>query len=184
MINTTFSKEKQGSVKEPYIATKGISERIVQGNNEMDTGTEHRLQRTFGDENWLKLARAGFTPDEMSGENALEVCAGTDFLTCQLLNRCQSKWLTVNDISATELSAARNLSTGPYLAAQVDWALGNMHMLDLGRRFDVIIGNSFIHHFHDVPRVLSRLSSMLNPGGVFISLHEPKPMSAVVEGGA
>lgn len=62
-------------------------------------------------------------------------------------------------------------------------AVGDMHTLDLGRRFYIIIGNSFIHHFHHVPRLLSRVAAMLNPRGLFISLHEPTPMSTVVEGG-
>jgi ubiquinone/menaquinone biosynthesis C-methylase UbiE len=57
-----------------------------------------------------------------------------------------------------------------------------MHSVDFGCQFDFIIGNSFIHHFHDVPKVLARFAAMLEPGGAFISLHEPTPMSTVVEG--
>lgn len=183
MLNPTFSKAMQRTVKNAYVAPVDIVERTVQGNSEMDTGMEHRLQQAYGDENWLKLERAGLAPDVLSGKDVLEVCAGTGFLTYHLLQRCQPRRLTVNDISATELNAARALVTRTYPAAQVEWALGDMHTLEFGRRFDVIIGNSFVHHFHDVPQVLSRLSSMLSPGGVFISLHEPTPMSAVVEGG-
>lgn len=183
MLNPTFPKALQRSVKHAYVAPADIVELTVQGNTQMDTGAEHRLQQAYGDELWLKLERAGLSPVSLSGKDVLEVCAGTGFLTYHLLQRCQPARLTVNDISATELDGARALITNAYPAAQVEWALGDMHALELGRRFDVIIGNSFIHHFHDVPRVLSRLSDMLNPGGMFISLHEPTPMSAVVEGG-
>jgi SAM-dependent methyltransferase len=57
-----------------------------------------------------------------------------------------------------------------------------MHTLDFGQTFDVIIGNSFLHHFHNVPHVLARFAALLRPGGCFISLHEPTPMATVVEG--
>jgi len=63
----------------------------------MDTGAEHRLQEVYGKENWLKLERAGLTPEVLSGSEVLEVCAGTGFLTYHLLQRCKPKHLIVND---------------------------------------------------------------------------------------
>lgn len=183
MLNPTFSKVMQRAVAAPYVAPLAIANRTVQGNTEFDTGSEHRLQEVYGEESWLKLERAGLTPEFFNGCEVLEVCAGTGFLTYHLLQRCQPKHLTVNDISSTELATAQKLIGKAHPAAVVEWILGDMHTVNFGRRFDVIIGNSFIHHFHDVPKVLARFAAMLKPGGVFISLHEPTPMSTVVEGG-
>jgi ubiquinone/menaquinone biosynthesis C-methylase UbiE len=183
MLNPTFSKISQFSIVDDYVAPLDISRSTKQGNFDMETGKEYRLQKIFGDEIWLKLERAGLTPEILNGKDVLEVCAGTGFLTYHLLQRCKPKRLTVNDISTTELNAAQKLISSTHPSAKVEWMLGDMHTLEIDKRFDVIIGNSFIHHFHNVPHLLSRISSMLNPGGIFISLHEPTPMSQVVEGG-
>ena len=183
MLNPTFPKVMQRVVVAPYVAPLAIANHTVQGNTAFDTGSEYRLQEVYGEESWLKLERAGLTPAFFNGSDVLEVCAGTGFLTYHLLQRCQPKHLTVNDISATELDAAWEFIGTTHPNAVIDWVLGDMHTVDFGRCFDVIIGNSFIHHFHDVPNVLARFAAMLKPGGVFISLHEPTPMSTVVEGG-
>ena len=184
MLNPSFSKAMQNSITTPYVATEEIASLTLTGNEAFDTGgVEHRTQPVFGEEIWLKLDRAGFGPEFFQGVDVLEVCAGTGFLTYHLLQHCQPKSLTVNDISESELGLAREFITQSFSDVSIDWVLGDMHTVDFGRQFDVIIGNSFIHHFHNVPKVLVRLASMLKPGGVFISLHEPTPMSTVVEGG-
>jgi ubiquinone/menaquinone biosynthesis C-methylase UbiE len=183
MLNPSFSKMMQRSITTPYVASAEIANRTLDGNEAFDTGgVEHRLQAVFGEEIWLKLDRAGLGPEVFQGKDVLEVCAGTGFLTYHLLQRCQPKNLTVNDISETELYLARQFISRSYPGAPVDWVRGDMHTVDFGRQFDVIVGNSFIHHFHDVPKVMARFATMLKPGGVFISLHEPTPMSTVVEG--
>jgi ubiquinone/menaquinone biosynthesis C-methylase UbiE len=173
----------QKTITTPYVASPEIANRTLAGNQEFDTGgAEHRTQPIFGEEIWLKLNRLGFGPNAFQDADVLEVCAGTGFLTYHLLKHYQPKLLTVNDISKTELSQARKFIDQFYPNNKVDWVLGDMHSVNFGRQFDVIIGNSFLHHFYDVPQVLSRFVSMLKPGGVFITLHEPTPMSTVVEG--
>lgn len=182
MLNPSFSKAMQKSIVTPYLAPPAITNRTIEGNEAFSTGKEYRLQAVYGEEIWLKLERAGLAPDMFNNADVLEVCAGTGFLTFHLLQRCHPKQLIVNDISANELRVARQSIEAFYPVAAVDWVLGDIHTYDFGRRFDVIIGNSFIHHFYDVPKVLARIAVMLNRGGVFISLHEPTPMSIVVQG--
>jgi len=182
MLNPSFPKSACAAVTTPYVAPDSIVNRTIHGNETFDTGTEYRLQPTFGEELWLKLERAGLTSDVLNELSVLEVCAGTGFLTFHLLSRCSPTSLTVNDISASEMGAAQNLIQAYYPDATIDWVLGDMHTVTFERKFDLIIGNSFIHHFYNVPQVLSRFHDLLNPGGIFITLHEPTPMSAVVEG--
>lgn len=182
MLNPTFPKTANRCVGSTFVAPDHIALSTLHGNESYDTGKEYRLQSAYGDEVWLKLERAGFTPAVLQELSVLEVCAGTGFLTFHLLSKCAPKSLTVNDISSVELDAARKLVTTNYLNATVDWVLGDMHTVEFDRKFDVIIGNSFIHHFHNVPKVLSRFQSLLTDRGAFISLHEPTPMSTVVEG--
>lgn len=181
MLNPSFPQSFCDNIRSDYVASENIVNRIVQGNQSFDTGMETRLHAAYGEELWLKLERAGITPESLNGRTALEVCAGTGFLTFHLLERA-SPHLTVNDISANEMASARKLIEARHPSKAVKWILGDMHTVDFERKFDVIIGNSFIHHFYNVPHVLARFSELLNPGGVFITLHEPTPMSTVVEG--
>lgn len=183
MLNPTFPKQECATVTTDYVAPESIVNRTIYGNESFDTGTEYRLQPAFGEELWLKLERAGLTPDVINELSILEVCAGTGFLTFHLLSRCSPKRLTVNDISASEMAAAQHLIQAHYPAATIDWVLGDIHAVTFDRKFDLIIGNSFMHHFYNVPQVLSQFHELLNPGGAFITLHEPTPMSTVVEGG-
>lgn len=182
MLNPSFPKQACATVTTPYVAPDSIVNRTIHGNEAFDSGTEYRLQPAFGEELWLKLERAGLTSDVLSELSVLEVCAGTGFLTFHLLSRCSPKSLTVNDISVSEMTAAQHLMQAHYPAAKIDWVLGDMHTVTFERKFDLIIGNSFIHHFYNVPQVLARFHDLLNPGGLFITLHEPTPMSTVVEG--
>ena len=182
MLNPTFPKQAAVSVGAAYVAPQSIATHTLHGNQLFDSGPEYRLQAVYGEEIWLKLKRADLTPDVFNNSDVLEVCAGTGFLTFHLLSRCKPKQLTVNDLSAQELQTSKSLLTRAYPNSAIDWVLGDMHTLDFCRQFDIIIGNSFIHHFHHVARLMSRVSALLNPGGLFVSLHEPTPMSTVVEG--
>lgn len=182
MLNPSFPKSACRHIGSNYVVPDTIALRTLRGNESFDTGQEYRLQSVYGDEIWLKLARVGFAPSDFNELSVLEVCAGTGFLTYHLLAKCTPKNLTVNDISFAELEASRKLITSNYLEAAIDWVVGDMHAVEFDRKFDLIIGNSFIHHFHNVPQVLSRFHDLLTDKGVFISLHEPTPMSTVVEG--
>ncbi|NQV69331.1 MAG: class I SAM-dependent methyltransferase [Pseudohongiella sp.] len=182
MLNPSFSKALNRAVSSSYRAPDFVANRIVEGNKNNDTGEEYRLQQAFNDEIWLKLERAGLSSETFCDSDVLEVCAGTGFLTYHIIARCQPKNLTINDISHAELEASKEFISRTYPSAQIDWVLGDLHTLKFNRFFDIIIGNSFIHHFHDVPKVMKHFASMLKPGGVFISLHEPTPMAPVVEG--
>lgn len=181
MLNYTFSKSVNRSVS-GYIAPDNVVLGNLHANESFDHGHEYRWQGVYGDEIWLKLERAGLTPSNVNQLSVLEVCAGMGFLTYHLLSRCMPKHLVVNDISSAELTVAKDLIKKNYPTAQVDWNVGDMHTVHFDRKFDLIIGNSFLHHFHNVPQVLSRFESLLTERGVFISLHEPTPMSTVVEG--
>jgi len=182
MLNPSFPKSACAVVTSTYIAPGSILNRTIHGNESFDTGTEFRLQPAFGEELWLKLERAGYNPEMLNRLSVLEVCAGTGFLTYHLLYRCTPKDLTVNDISASEMASAQHLMQAHHSKAEIDWVLGDMHTVNFERKFDLIIGNSFIHHFYNVPQILAKFNELLNPGGAFITLHEPTPMSAVVEG--
>lgn len=183
MLNPTFSKAVQKRVQRDYVAPQEVAKIILSGNESNATGLEHRFQSVYGDEIWKKLNRAGFPPSYFNDADVLEVCAGTGFLTYHLLSRSTPSSLTVNDISEAELLNAKKFIGHNYPKSKTKWILGDLHTVKFNRKFDIIIGNSFIHHFHNVPVMLDRFASLLKTGGVFISLHEPTPMATVLESG-
>jgi ubiquinone/menaquinone biosynthesis C-methylase UbiE len=181
MLNPTFSSSTNKRIVDIYVAPADIAESSIAANSNFETGQEYRLQEVYGEEIWLKLMRAGITADKFNGSSILEVCAGNGFLTYHLLKKVTPLKYVINDISKIELEqnkkmVSENLSYNP------EYILGDIHHLELESQFDIIIGNSFLHHFYNVPRALNSIFSYLKPGGVFISLHEPTPLSPVVEG--
>ena len=183
MLNPTFSRKAQHWVLRPYVLDNDSAQSTVFGNSSFSTSPERRLQRIYGDEIWSKIKAAELTIEKLAAGDVLEMCGGTGFLSYHLLKRCKPGSYTINDISLHEMELAKSLLSQSRLDDEVNWVLGDMHYVDFKRRFDVIIGNSFLHHFHNVPQVLARCASLLNRNGMFISLHEPTPMSTVVEGG-
>jgi ubiquinone/menaquinone biosynthesis C-methylase UbiE len=182
MLNPTFPQTAKKRVTSPYVLDEAHAQATVTGNEAMQTGVEYRLQSVYGDELWRKLEHAGLAAEQLASANILEVCAGTGLLTYHLLERCKPASMTVNDISPQEMAASQALLARSQPKVNISWVLGDMHQVAFKQQFDVIIGNSFLHHFHDVPRALTRFAELLSVGGVFVSLHEPTPMSTVVEG--
>lgn len=181
MLNPVFPRIAKSHTLSDFVISDKLAEQIHTSNESFDAGAELRLQAVYGDELWLKLNRAGITASYLNERAVLEVCVGGGFLTHHLLSRSTPKEYTANDISSTEIQAAKNLIASDHPDASIEWVLGDMHFIDFEQRFDVVIGNSFLHHFHNVPKVLTRFSDLLKPGGIFVSLHEPTPMSVVVE---
>ena len=181
MLNPSFPKSSITFNDKSYVAPKGIAEQTLEGNMSIDDGDELRLQDVYGEEIWLKLQKAGISPNSFTSLSVLEVCGGGGFLTYHLLKRAIPLKLTVNDISPNELIKSKHLLSTHFPMVPIEFILGDMHQAIFDQKFDLIIGNSFLHHFHDVPGIFSRFFSLLNEGGSFISLHEPTPMSTVVE---
>lgn len=67
MLNPTLPKSACAALTSPYIAPDNLVKTIISGNESFDTGTEYRLQSSFGEELWLKLERAGLTPKGLEG---------------------------------------------------------------------------------------------------------------------
>ena len=182
MLNPTFSTFHTNKISEDYIAPKDIAESNLTANSNFETGLEYRLQNVFGEEIWLKLERAGFTEDRFNKSSILEICAGNGFLTYHLLTNIRPIRYVINDISEIELEQNKKLIFENFSNPCIEYLQGDVHALDVSGKFDIIIGNSFLHHFHDVPKALNSIMSYLKPGGTFISLHEPTPLSPIVEG--
>jgi ubiquinone/menaquinone biosynthesis C-methylase UbiE len=182
MLNPTFSSKYVSRVKSNYVAPSDIAEKSIHGNTNFETGKELRLQDVYIDEIWIKLNNAGFTKEILEKSSILEICAGNGFLTYSILKKSNPVKLTVNDISEIEITENKKLINSNFNTERhINYIIGDIHNLNIDDEFDIVIGNSFLHHFHDVPRALESINRLLKKGGFFISLHEPTPLSTVVE---
>lgn len=184
MMNPAFSRSISSAQTERYVLPQNVMKHVTTENAQSDSGPEFRLQEVYGFEIWMKLYSLGFRNFRWADKRVADICCGTGFLSYHLLQRVHPLSLTLIDISLSEINNAKMLigsinSTTPteYLAADVM----NSRLPDAS--FDVIIGNSFLHHFYDVPRALREFNRLLKPGGYFLTLHEPAIGAVAVESG-
>jgi ubiquinone/menaquinone biosynthesis C-methylase UbiE len=182
MLNPAFSRNISEQVKNSYILPEEIVNVIKQQNASFDTGPELRTQKVYEDELFLKLNSLGIKNFDWQNKDVLDVCAGTGFLSYHLLSRVKPKSLTLVDISKNEINEAKKLLEKFVVNLPLNFAVGDVTKTDFNdNSFDVVIGNSFFHHFYDLPAAIKEFKRILKPGGLFITLHEPTIASLAME---
>jgi len=182
MINPAFSKNISEKVKNSYILPKEIVDIVKQQNISFDSGQELRTQKVYGDELFLKLNSLGIENFDWQNKDVLDVCAGTGFLSYHLLSRVKPKSLTLVDISKNEINEAKKNLEKFAVNLPLNFVVGDATKTDFNdNSFDVVIGNSFLHHFYDLPAAIKEFKRILKPGGLFITLHEPTIASLAME---
>ena len=182
MLSPSFPKVYVDKCSNNYVAPQELINLIHLSNQSFDTGYETRLQPIYAYELWRKIESGGVLKSDFENADVLEVCAGTGFLTYHLLSEVTPLSLVINDISEKEIANAKTLIKNEFPKFSPEWAIGDIHKFDFNKKFDIIIGHSFMHHFYNVPMVMERIYSLLKPGGVFISTGEPTYLSPFVEG--
>jgi SAM-dependent methyltransferase len=185
VLNPAFSADVARRLPAPYVLPDDVVDVVLSGNAEYDTGRERRLQPVFEDEVWRKLERLGAPPGTWAGSDVLDAACGTGFLAYHLLARITPASLTLADISTAELEAARMLlASGLRAPADLRAIACDLTATPFeDASFDVVVGNSFLHHFPSVPALLLELRRILRPGGRLIVLHEPTPPAVALESG-
>lgn len=156
-----------------YRLDKAACELALYGNSQIETFPERRLQNVFGAEIWGKLHALGVSSDGLRSCNVLDFCCGTGFLSYHLLKRIPGMRLDLIDVSSSEVARAEVLIRSCSESKRVRFLTGDALSFPYDKQYDVILGNSFLHHFSDVPEALRKIRLLLKPGGLFVSLHEP-----------
>jgi ubiquinone/menaquinone biosynthesis C-methylase UbiE len=130
------------------------------------------------DPNWLKLVWQRMFQIKMdaanisipSGSQVLDACCGHGYLG-EYISSLGGE-VTFCDLSPLQLDALRARFADQNLPAEVIEA-DLLHLPFPDGKFDVVVGNSFLHHLPDVPKGLSELARVLKPGGRLVLFHEP-----------
>lgn len=185
VLNPGFSPEADAAYGSRYAVPSSLSDAIVGANSEFAAGAEHRTQTVYGDELWYRLRELGLAGLPWPQYTVLDACCGSGFLSFHLLDRVRPRALTMLDVSPDEVREAERL-VAPHVreGAKVAAVCGDLAHAPVGaQQFDVVLGNSFLHHFPSVPVVLSAIHKLVRPGGIFAGLHEPTPAALPWESG-
>ncbi len=188
MLNPAFSDKVVDAYKsllDNYILPEDLVELILQKNSSFDTGSELRLQEAYTFEIFQKMQSLSLDKRDWKNAKVLDICCGTGFLSYHLLKKFSPRQLTLSDISVHELKQAEILLGSAYSHSSIDYRQNDILNSDFAdESFDIIIGNSFLHHFYNLPQAIQEFKRLLKPGGVFVTLHEPTPSAVVYESGS
>lgn len=183
MLNLSFSK-KINRQQKTYKLSNYLTRKIKLANTNFNTGPEMRLQEEYGNEIWLKIYKLGLKEEDFKNKKIIDICSGTGFLTYHILSKIEPKEITLLDISKEEIEQAKILLDKKFPSIKINYRAEDITLIkDQNDLFDIVIGNSFIHHFYDIPEVFRKIKNILKKDGLFITLHEPTPAAIVYESG-
>lgn len=167
-----------------YILGEKLVKKKISANISIDSGNEWRLQDIFGYEIWKKLDLLGMNKKCWREKNVLDVCCGTGFVSYHLLKNANPKKVVMLDISKSEVQSAKKLMNMSFPNKEICYVRGNaIKTAFKDESFDIIIGNSFLHHFYNVPLAMKEFRRLLKKDGIFIALHEPTSAAIILERG-
>lgn len=183
MLNLDFSKNCDVLINDSYILPKELINHVSQQNKDTNSGPEYRLQKVYGNEIWNSIKRLGLENYDWNSKKILDVCCGSGFLSYHLTRHIDLSNLYGFDISLHEIEQAKKIiikrektNNNLLVSDAIDLGLKNSY-------FDVVIRNSFLHHFYNVSLAIEHIYDFLKPGGYFILLHEPTICAIPLEWG-
>jgi ubiquinone/menaquinone biosynthesis C-methylase UbiE len=185
MLNPAFPQQPGDKQLATYILGAQWAQKTFENNASLASGKEWRLQDVYGNEIWTKLQSLRLADVDWAQCDVLDICAGSGFLSFHLLKRIRPRSLTLLDASSNEVEEARKLLSRYYPNVPVTYVTADVMGIDLASiSFDVILGNSFLHHLYNMPHAVKELGRLLKPGGIFATLHEPTPGAIAYESGS
>lgn len=187
MLNTLFPKKIIEQYKidyDNYILPKDLQGIVAKLNHDLDVGGEDRLQEFYTYELWDKINSLPLIDFKWEESKILDICSGLGFLSYHILKKVNPKEITLLDISPYAVEESKKLIGNHFPdvnAKYIEADIFKTQLLD--NSFDMIIGNSFIHHFYDVPATFNEINRLLKPGGVFVTIHEPSIAAVAYESG-
>lgn len=116
-----------------------------------------------------KFSRFGVSP--LREWSVLDICCGQGHLGSFVAREYGSR-VTYGDLSANQIRRLREKLNFSGEGGQIVVA----DVLDLpfeSGHYDLVVGNSFLHHVSDVPRAFSEFRRVLKANGLLVLFHEP-----------
>jgi ubiquinone/menaquinone biosynthesis C-methylase UbiE len=184
VLNPGFSAAADEQYGDHYVVPEALVQPILSANSLISSGAERRTQRSYGDELWFRLGELGVAELPWAELDVLDACCGSGFLTFHVLERAAPRSLTLCDLSEAELHEAEELIGGVRRRTNTAFVAADLAGDGLEpESYDVVLGNSFLHHFADVPAALAAIFRLVRPGGIAVGLHEPTPAAVSLESG-
>ena len=161
--------------KKRYVAKTKYQNQCIFNNSILNSAEEKRLDPYYTEIIRKKLLQIKYI--HKTNIKILDICGGSGFLTYHIYKIFgkENKYYLI-DISKNEVNRAKLI-----LGNKVKFQIDNFLSYISKTKYDLIIGNSFLHHFPDVPFAINKIYSLLNNQGYFIDLHEPSEKAAFVE---
>lgn len=161
--------------KDKYVVRTKYLKTCQINNSTFDSGQEKKLDQHYAETIKRKLSQLGY--EHPKNLKILDICGGSGFLKYHMHKIfAGGNNYHLIDINRNEIRHAKTL-----LGNTVKFHCGNFLSYTFKTKYDLIIGNSFLHHFTNVPYAIKKIFRLLNPRGVFIDLHEPSEKAAFVE---
>jgi len=117
-----------------------------------------------------------------SFNKVVDICCGSGFITTHIMTNQLFAQCYAIDINSNQLLELKKILSSENI--------GNVHLIRgdvqglpfTDNSIDAVIGNSFLHHVPDNPRLLREVYRILKPGGVFCCTHEPSVSADYLEG--
>jgi len=175
MINTFCPLDLES--KKRYVARTKYQNQCIFNNtiSSLNLEEEKRLYPYYTDIIKKKLSKLKYK--HKTKIKILDICGGAGFLSYHIYKIFgnENKYYLI-DINKNEIHRAKLI-----LDNKVKLQINDFFSYISKTKYDLIIGNSFLHHFPDVPFAMNRIYSLLNNQGYFINLHEPSEKAAFVE---
>ncbi len=183
MLNPAFTAEAERLYGEIYALPAGITSLFADANVAWATAPERRLGDSHTDDVWTRLTTVLGKSTPWDSLDVADVCSGAGFLAHHLTRKVNPRSLTLIELSPIELSRSKELLASREIPARFVCSSVQDAASTENARFDVVLGNSFLHHFPDLRTALRDLGRLLRPGGLLVALHEPAPMAVSLESG-
>lgn len=108
-----------------------------------------------------------------SYKTAVDICCGSGFITTHIMKNRLFAECYAMDVNLNQLLEFKEILSSENIN-NVHIVRGDVQCLPfMDSSIDAVIGNSFLHHIPDNPRLLREIYRILKPGGVLCCTHEP-----------
>lgn len=154
----------------------------VQFRNDLSQHANKQFQDSDGlDPSWMKeiwqrafeMKLGALGASISPGQQVLDVCCGQGFLGEYFQERLNAV-VSFTDLSPVQLSSVATRGETECVGRSTRVYGANILALPFrDSTFDLVIGNSFLHHLPDVPAALREMHRVMKPGGRLVLFHEP-----------